>query len=109
MEFTIASSLKEELIGVVINVIKSQGSLPGISKNYSAEEGFELPWTEEWLSRNFNHKNLALKYHNARQLRFIDDGNVITGLRFKDGCNYWSNDELSILYQAIENFIYSTH
>ena len=106
MEFTIASSLKEQLIESVIGIIRSQGLLQGLERNWSAEGGFELPWTEEWLVRDFRNKDIALKYHNARQLRFIDDGNVITGLRFKDECNYWSNEELSTLYEKIQNFIY---
>ena len=105
MEFTISSSFKEQLINNVINVIKLKNLIPDISKNYSSEEGFELPLTEKWFKTNFINKDIALKYHSSRQLRFIDDGNVIRGLRFKDDCNYWSDEELYILYNEIQKFI----
>ena len=108
MEFCCDSTLKDYLTCEVIERCKKYPVLKNLTKNYSAEGGFDLPWSDEWYDMDFNNKDIAIKYHNARQLRFKElnlqcreYGNIITGLRFKDNCNYWSNEELETLNELI--------
>lgn len=105
MDFTTSEQNKDFLIKNVLKLLRTQNKLPNISENYSSEGGFNLPWDEESISREFNNKQLALIYHDSRQLRFKSDGNIITGLRFKDECNYWSYEEIQILKDAINEVL----
>lgn len=106
MDFITSIKNKDILVNTTIDILNNEGKLPGITKNYSYEGGFNLPMTKEWVINNkYHNKDLAIKYHNERQLRFKDDGNIITGLRFKDDCEYWSKEELSILNEVINRVL----
>ena len=74
-----------------------------LRKNYSYEGGFELPLTLEWINcQNLNNKDL-LKYHNARQLRFVIDNDMVIGLRLKDNINYMTDNEINKIIDCINN------
>ena len=94
------AKLKDTLIDKVL----IECNIPYLSKNHSAEGGFELPLTQEWKLANLRNKDL-LNYHNARQLRFVEESGVITKLRFKDAINYWSDIELDKLNNCITSAI----
>ena len=87
---------KEEVMREVILRAKNQQQLVGIRMNHSYEGGFELPLTNEWRNMDLKNKQY-LQYHNARQLRFVENDHMITGLRVKDGINYMTDDELNTL------------
>jgi len=94
------AKLKDTLIDKVL----VECNIPYLSKNHSAEGGFELPITQEWKSANLRNKDL-LNYHSARQLRFVEEGGVIAKLRFKDSINYWSDVELDKLNNCISSAV----
>ena len=97
----------ESFIELVISNCIKNNILIDISKNYSCELGFELPITDEsytYIKDNNNdfYYELFLQYHNARQLRFVEDNddNKI-GLRFKDNIKSFNNNELNDLVNMI--------
>ena len=90
----------------VIDKVLIDCNIPNLSKHYSSERGFELPLTSAWMSANLKNKNL-LHYHNSRQLRFDEENGIVTSLRFNDGINYWSDEELDKLNNCITNAIMS--
>lgn len=98
--------IKKELISRVTEFVITEDNeeymLYGLEKDCSHEGGFTLPWTTEWRSKTFNNRDIALRYHNSRQLRFVhnSEGDVIS-LRFKDNCNYWSVGEIAMLKDLI--------
>lgn len=105
MEFQLYNNNKQYFVNKVLLLSQSVESLRGLSENYSAESGFELPFTNEWLERDYENKEIAEKYHGTRQLRFIDVGDKSIGLRFKDGCKYWSTEELVALEYIIQKVL----
>ena len=90
----------------VIDKVLIDCNIPNLSKHYSSERGFELPLTSAWMSANLRNKNL-LHYHNSRQLRFDEENSIVTSLRFNDGINYWSDEELDKLNNCITNAVMS--
>ena len=95
------NSKKDIVIKSVIGYCNSYD----LKENHSAEGGFELPLTEEWMNANLKNKNL-LYYHSARQLRFYSkDGHTITGLRLKDGINYMTDEEISMIKNCVEHAV----
>lgn len=103
------SKYKQLLKSIVVKI--GHESLPGLYQNFSAEGGFELPLTDYWKS-NTSLKNYEfLKYHNARQLRFVSKSSdeYISELRVKDGINYWTNNELEALGDIIERVSSKIH
>jgi hypothetical protein len=81
----------------VMLAIVYSGVMPGLSGNYSAEFGFELPLTADWITHvkvTAPNRSDLLPYHSARQLRFRQQGDMVTGLRCKDDLPYWSTPEL---------------
>jgi hypothetical protein len=81
-------------------------SLTELRSDPSYEGGFNLPLTYEWYKKDLINKEY-LKYHDSRQLRFVKDHNInkIIGLRYKDGINYWNDDELQTLKESIEKIL----
>ncbi len=79
---------------------------PGLSENYSAEGGFQLPLTNQWLDCNLRNKQY-LRYHNARQLRFVTNitNDYIIGVRLKDDINYMTDDEIYHIISLINSSI----
>jgi hypothetical protein len=71
-----------------------------LSLNFSSEQGFELPLTNSWLDKL--RDNEYIKYHNARQIRFVIKNNMIIGLRCKDDINYWTTEEKMMIQQLID-------
>lgn len=90
-------SLKEYVINQVLlnNTILSQ--------NYSYEGGFELELTSEWKSRKDLNNIHLIKYHNARQIRFVIENDNIIGVRLKDNINYMTDDEIELIVRLINN------
>lgn len=86
---------------VIQTVIQSR-IIPNLSINFSDEGGFELPLTNYWYNVNLCNKEY-LVYHNARQIRFVYQGNMIVGLRLKDGINYMTYDEMFQIKTAVDN------
>ena len=106
MEIVFSKSIntlsKDKFISNVIEIC----NLTGLISDPSCEGGFNLPLTHEWYNKDLINKQY-LKYHNSRQLRFVNDytTNKIIGLRYKDGINYWNDDELQILNESIEKIL----
>jgi hypothetical protein len=94
---TFPSEMKEKLA----NMICSNYTDRTIRPNYSHELGIELPLTYEWTLVCDN--NPYIKYHNARQLRFIHRDEQIIGMRVKDGIPYFTNDELNTITMIANN------
>ena len=44
------------------------------------------------------------KYHNRRQLRFVEEDGNITGLRTKDSIKYFSKYEIAAIKECIDQF-----
>ncbi len=100
------ASKREELASQVVKNLKYD--LPELRVDWSYEVGFNLPLTKYWLERDYGeHLNKIIKYHDSRQLRFTFSLNnkLVTGLRYKDGIKYWSDDEVSKLLEEIEKQI----
>jgi len=97
----------ESFLQLVIANCKKNNVLTDISKNCSAELGFQLPITEESSTFIINNNDddyykLFLKYHYARQLRFVQDSNENKiALRFKDDVKSFNNNELNDLVKMI--------
>jgi ADP-dependent phosphofructokinase/glucokinase len=86
-------------------VSKLETDLIGLQVDSSYESGFNLPLTKYWLEKDYGeYLNKIIKYHDSRQLRFCfsNDSKYVTGLRFKDGIKYWSDQEINKLINAIE-------
>lgn len=97
---------REQLATQVVRELKNE--LVGLCVNWSHESGFSLPLTEYWAGKDYGDQlNRIIKYHDSRQLRFklTPDSKYVTGLRFKDGINYWSDDEVAKLIEQIEKKI----
>ena len=94
---TFPSDMKEKLA----NSICSNHTDKTIRPNYSHELGIELPLTYEWTLACAN--NPYIKYHNARQLRFIHKDERIIGMRSKDGIPYFTEEELVIIKVIANN------
>lgn len=83
---------KDELM---LKVIELAGGtrLDGLTPNWSAERGFELPLTNEWKQaikeQNPSHQSL-LQYHSMREFRFND---TIDGLYTKNCMRWWTTEE----------------
>jgi len=109
-EFTTPFALdkREQIATQVVNKLSQY--LPGLQVDCSYESGFNLPLTQVWLKKDYGeYLNQIIKYHNSRQLRFRFslDNKLVTGLRFKDEIEYWSNDETTILLDTINKVILS--
>lgn len=107
MNIVIKTFLRDRCIDRVLKINAEKNILPCLELYHCSEIGFSLPWNDFWREQSFKNKDLALKYHNCRNLRFVYkydkiendvfdywSDNEIIGLRFKDDCNYWSDDEL---------------
>ncbi len=92
---------KDLVIDKVLTKVTQSVHLKELKKNYSAEGGFELPLTSYWRETLYNNPNL--QYHSARELRFVNQGDNIVGLRFKDSIPYWNSDELKELKELINS------
>lgn len=82
--------------------------LVGLLVDCSYESGFNLPLTKYWLEKDYGEQlNRIIQYHGSRQLRFCFslDSKFVTGLRFKDGIKYWSDEEVTKLLEEIEKVI----
>jgi len=100
----ITIGLKPDVVLRVIKRWKEVASAIGldsnISENFSSEGGFELPITAIWLNK-LRDNSTFVNYHNARQLRFIEDNSNLVGLRFKDNIVSWSSEEINLLTDII--------
>jgi hypothetical protein len=74
--------------------------------NHSSEGGLELPKTEEWIDYLNSHNQLIHIYQSSRQLRFFTDNhNNIIGARCKDGINIFTDNELDMICQLVNETI----
>jgi len=85
---------------IVKRVIAAATGLPGLRENYSAEGGFELPLTADWLrairTQDPHGGARFLKYHGSRQFRFTSataSPELIGGLYTKDATRWWTTAE----------------
>lgn len=92
------SIYKELVMNRVISIGNHPRLLPGLSPNFSDELGFELPLTPEWRNKL---RDTDIQYHSSRQLRFVEGGGVVIGLRCKDNISYWTHEELHKLQMII--------
>lgn len=103
ISFLCDKSELEKIVKKVLELKFGSEHLKMMSENFSCEKGFELPLTSEWtekirMSPMFDPFMIELlKRHNARQLRFVTEGNNLIGLRLKDNLPYWSKEELEEL------------
>jgi hypothetical protein len=108
LKFTIPfdSKNREQIASQVVKNLMED--LPGLRVDYSYECGFNLPLTDYWLEKDYGqHLNQIIKYHDSRQLRFYlsSDSKLVTGLRFKDGIKYWTEDEVTKVLYAVNQVI----
>jgi hypothetical protein len=102
--FTEANRLR--LAKAVVERAQAQKVLPGIQVDHSYERGFYIDATPEWRSRlsKFQYWVYA---GNERQLRFgFERDGMISTLKWKDGIPSWSDDEVKILIEIINNEVY---
>lgn len=107
------SSFKENLIKSVLKKVKEPEDvqnivLKDIGKCGSYESGFTLPLTDtikrSVIIENNEYSNL-LSYHDIRSFRFIENGDLIIGLRCKDNLRYWTSIEKNLLKFHIDSCI----
>lgn len=105
ISFCCNNAERDEIVDKILDRAKGTKHLKNLSQNFSCEGGFELPLTLDWQEKIENTPNACfLQYHSARQLRFVMDGEKLTGLRLKDNIPYWSSEELcelSVLLSSI--------
>lgn len=93
----------DNVIAQVLKQAQTSTYLKGLTKNYSAEKGFDLPLTDEWREQLRN--NPLLKRAGYRTLRFrVKNGNVIS-LRYMDDLHSWNENELTELDGLIESIV----
>lgn len=106
MEIIIKKYMINRVICGVMEENKKTNVLPGLQIDNSPDKGFTLPMTREWLDATFEGCEIARKYHRDRCVEFQYDGDEnICSLDFKDGCEYWSDDECRILHEMILNVL----
>jgi hypothetical protein len=104
-EHAIPLGAREDLIRFVVAAARCSPLLSKVSRNCSYEDGFDLPLTPDW-ERKAVDPCKVLHYHDARQLRFLVEGDQLVGLRFKDAIRYWSTEEVEELMRLIKQFVY---
>lgn len=93
---------KDNLIKHVMTLAINSLYLKNITSNGSCEGGFDLPQTTEWF--NIITSDVK-KYHQwYRQLRFIEEKDMIIGLRYKDCIQCWLIEEIDELLYIIGQF-----
>jgi hypothetical protein len=105
------SKYKNTITNLVIEKIQNTSTLK-IKSDTSYEGGFNLPFNEKWKKYDFGpHLNKIIEYHDSRQLRYYYDNNnnKIIGLRYKDGIKYWDQDEIDILFNALDDILSSNN
>ncbi len=90
-------SLRDNVIKIILENNKD------LRENKSYEKGFEMPLTLDWISCKKLKNSHLLKYHSARQIRFVIDDDIIIGLRLKDDINYMTNKEIDNIINSINN------
>ena len=95
------SNNKETILAKCMELKDNYDLLIDLEINYSCERGFELPLTQDWVYILKPYD--LLKYHNMRQLRFIERDEMVIGLRYKDDIPYWTNQELEQLAKLIDS------
>ena len=99
------SKNKETILNKCMELKDNYDLLIDLEINYSYERGFELPLTNDWVNiLNPKYYDL-LKYHNMRQLRFIERNDTVIGLRYKDDIPYWTTKELDQLQELINRVL----
>ena len=89
----------------VVKQLKKE--LPGINIDWSHECGFTLPlYGTKWTSKDYGETlNSLLDYHNTRQFRFTISDENITGLRTKDGIEYWDDHEKNLIIDMVNDVV----
>ena len=101
-----SSKNKEIILKKCMELKDNYDLLIDLEINYSCERGFELPLTKDWVNILSSKPNYdLLKYHNMRQLRFIERNDMVVGLRCKDDIPYWTIKEFEQLKELINTVI----
>ena len=106
--FTFPLQIQDRVVSAILNKIRETKNpiLSELYKNHSYEGGFNLPLNDAYLATNPDIvHNKYIKYHNARQLRFIRNNGNIIGLKLKDNIPYWSDIELKELEKLIHEYL----
>lgn len=95
-------SIRDQVAKHVVSILKEQLD---IRVNWSYECGFDLPLKgTPWTTKDYgDFLNNIIKYHNSRQLRFYIDNDKVIGLRCKDEIPYWSDQEIQMVIDCINN------
>ena len=106
MEIVFSKGINETLKKKFVYEVIKNCNLDKLGSDPSYEGGFNLPLTYEWFIKDLDNKEY-LKYHDSRQLRFVKDNSTykIIGLRYKDGINYWTENEILLLKESIEKVL----
>ncbi len=102
---------KQKLMERVVNVARTSSMyLTNLMPNASAELGFQLPQTQEWIELLLADPCVAdlVPYHpQFRQMRFFEDeyNTETIGVRLKDNLPYWSMDEINELLEICNSEI----
>jgi len=100
-------SIKEEVCERFFEKIHELNitALYDITYNYSAEGGFEMPKTAEWIEHLEQQKLYIHRYQGSRQLRFIINNNNINEAYCKDGINIFTDYELDTILYIINDIL----
>ena len=104
---------KDDVIKLVIRLAIGT-ILDGLTINYSAEGGFELPLTSEWtmaISEQNSSNSSLLQYHSMREFRFICNNSIIDRLYTKNSMRWWTSNEkqqFKILLELAVTMVSST-
>lgn len=95
---------------LIAEIVKDKliSQLVGLRIDWSYECGFNLPLLgTPWVTKDYgDYSNSIIQYHDSRQLRFhSSDGKIIDGLRFKDGIRYWSDNEVELVVNMVNQVI----
>ncbi len=72
---------------------------------HKSDDGFQLPLTYEWKKIAPLNYKITLKYHDSRQLQFIEKNGLIIGMALKDGINYMTEMEMQTIQECIEDAV----
>ncbi len=77
---------------------------------HKPNDGFQLPLNYEWKEMTpLNYCKVNLKFHNSRELQFIEKNGLIIGMGLKDGINYMTELEMQTIQECIEEAVKIFH
>ena len=96
-------SMKEEFAEKLAAALNNKGYKTRV--NHSYEFGIEFDLTSDWIDILCKDPigSQYLKYHNARQLRFVAENGYIVAMRSKDCMPYFTKEELRVVQETFNS------